>query len=156
MLRLHLLRHAKTEQFSPSGNDFDRYLMEKGTRQCDALVDHFSGISGIKNVWCSDATRTRQTLEPLSILGLPKAEYSKDLYLCSYKAILERIWKHTDAGDLLIVGHNFGISDLASYFADERIELRTAGYVRIGFEVDSWKETSRGNGIIEELYRPEV
>jgi hypothetical protein len=35
MLRLHLLRHAKTEISSPTGEDFDRELMIKGIIQAN-------------------------------------------------------------------------------------------------------------------------
>lgn len=156
MLQLHLLRHAKTEQFSPTGKDFDRYLMQKGLRQREDLALFFESIHGIDRVYCSSAKRTRETLEPLLAKGLPEPEYRDDLYLCSYKTMLEILWKQEGTGDVLIVGHNFGISDLANYFTDGDMELRTGQYVRIAFDVDTWMETSRGTGTIAEEYRPLV
>lgn len=155
MLRLHLLRHAKTEQSSPTGKDFDRLLMDKGLRQCEDLKSFFSTLPPIDTVYCSTAQRTRQTVENL-LHRLPKPIFRDDLYLCSSKLMLNIFWGEKPDGDILIVGHNFGISDLASYFVDEDLELRTGEYVRIGFECDSWSETSRGMGFIEERYRPEV
>lgn len=155
MLRLHLLRHAKTEQFSSSGKDFDRPLMKKGRKQRDDLVRFFEHLEGIEKSYCSSAKRTRETIEPLLHSHLPKPIYRDDLYLCSHKTMLELIWGNSQ-GDLLIVGHNFGISDLANYFTEEDLELRTGQYIRIVFDAESWMETSRGTGIIEESYRPEV
>lgn len=154
MLQLHLLRHAKTEQFSPTGRDFDRYLMKKGLDQREDLKHFFKTISNIEHVWCSSSKRTRETLEPIE--GLPSATFSDDLYLCSYKTMLQMIWNLKDGGDVLIIGHNFGISDLVNYFCDSDIELRTGQYACITFECDRWSETFRGTGTISQLYRPEV
>lgn len=156
MLRLHLLRHAKTEQFSPSGKDFDRPLMSKGVRQSGELKHFFNSLSSIDHVLCSSAVRTRQTLELIKWDGMPTVLYSDELYLCSDKALLKLLWSSDLSGDILIVGHNFGISDLVNYFSDGDLELRTGGYIRLAFDVDSWEETSRGMGVIEEEFRPEV
>ena len=154
MLRLHLLRHAKTEQFSPTGRDFDRHLMKKGLQQRDDLKQFFKTIPTIEHVWCSSAKRTRETLEVKE--GLPDAEFFEDLYLCSHKTMLNMIWGANVEGEILIVGHNFGISDLVNYYCDSFIELRTGQYACISFDCDRWAETFRGTGTIAQLYRPEV
>ena len=154
MLQLHLLRHAKTEQFSPTGKDFDRVLMKKGRRQRADLKVFFQTVSGIDHVWCSSAKRTRETLEPLK--GLPTPVFSEELYLCSHQAMLKKLWESKLEGDVLIVGHNFGISDLVNYFCETDVELRTGQYVRITFDCEDWSETFRGTGTISQVYRPEV
>ncbi|GAB5416505.1 MAG: hypothetical protein Crog4KO_09090 [Crocinitomicaceae bacterium] len=154
MLQLHLLRHAKTEQISPTGKDFDRFLMKKGLHQRDDLKNFFTAISGIEHVWCSSAKRTRETLEPLE--GLPAPHFFDDLYLCSHKTMLKMLWESNLEGDVLIIGHNFGISDLVNYFCDSDLELRTGQYVCISFDCSDWKETFRGTGTITRVYRPEV
>ncbi len=154
MLQLHLLRHAKTEQFSPTGKDFDRFLMKKGLRQREDLKQFFKTVPNIEHVWCSSAKRTRETLEVLE--GLPSPQFFDDLYLCSHKMMLKMLWESKLEGDILIVGHNFGISDLVNYFCDTDIELRTGQYACISFDCDSWAETFRGTGTIAQLYRPEV
>ncbi|XOV67015.1 MAG: histidine phosphatase family protein [Fluviicola sp.] len=154
MLRLHLLRHAKTEQFSPTGKDFDRYLMVKGRKQRADLNLFFKTISNIDHVWCSSAKRTRETLA--AIEGLPEAHFFDELYLCSHKTMLQMLWERNPEGEVLIVGHNFGISDLVNYFCDSDIELRTGQYVCIAFDCDDWSQTFRGTGTISQMYRPEV
>ncbi len=156
MIHLHLLRHAKTEQFSPTGRDFDRPLMRKGTQQAEELNHFFQTLHSIDNVLCSSAVRTRQTLDAIAWNGMPTPDFREDLYLCSHGAMLKLLWSEGFQGDVLIVGHNLGLSDLANYFTDGYLELRTGGYVRIAFDVDSWEETSRGMGVIAEAYRPEV
>jgi len=154
MLRLHILRHAKTEQFSPTGKDFDRSLMKKGLRQRDDLKQFFKTTQKINHVWCSSAKRTRETLEVVE--GLPVPTFHDDLYLCSHKTMLKMLWESNPQGDVLIVGHNFGISDLVNYFCDSDLELRTGQYACISFDCDNWSETFRGTGSIAQLYRPEV
>ncbi len=154
MLHLHILRHAKTEQISPTGKDFDRFLMKKGLRQREDLKVFFNTVSGIDHVWCSSAKRTRETLEPFE--GLPEPQFFDDLYLCSHQTILKMLWESNLEGDVLLIGHNFGISDLVNYFCDSDVELRTGQYVRISFECSDWKETFRGTGTMAQLYRPEV
>ncbi|MCR9171772.1 MAG: histidine phosphatase family protein [bacterium] len=154
MLQLHLLRHAKTEQMSPTGRDFDRPLMKKGLLQRDDLKHFFKSITNIDHVWCSSAQRTRETLEALE--GLPQPTFYDELYLCSHKDMLKMLWESKLDGNILIVGHNFGISDLVSYFCDSDIELRTGQYACITFDTNSWAETFGGTGTIAQLYRPEV
>lgn len=154
MLQLHLLRHAKTEQISTTGKDFDRYLMKKGLRQRDDLKNFLNGVSNIEHVWCSSAKRTRETIELMD--NLPNPEFFDELYLCSYKRMLGMLWETKLEGEILIVGHNFGISDLVNYFCETDIELRTGQYACISFDCDHWSETFRGMGTITQLYRPEV
>ena len=57
------------------------------------------------------------------------------------KTYLKLIWQENHPDDLVLIGHNFGISDLANYFLDNQIELRTAEYICIEFPFDSWGET---------------
>lgn len=153
MLRLHLVRHGKTERTSKSGTDFDRQLIEKGIKQSRAVGKHLQ-VGHDVQVFCSSAARTRQTLEEIrSQADLPEAKYLKELYLCSTQDYLDLIWKIDGDSELLFIGHNFGISDLVSYLTDERTEMRTGEYIVIEFDLDSWKETSAGLGHITFRYR---
>lgn len=156
-MKLHLLRHAKTNQSSSTGRDFDRSLLPKGINQSQALGTVLGPYLKDVEIWCSDASRTKETLSIIQRqLSLSKPKYLKQLYLASRDEILDMIWNHESDRDLLIVGHNYGISDVASYFLDENIELRTGGYLIIEFDIDSWEESSRGLGKKVLTYRPEV
>jgi phosphohistidine phosphatase len=156
-MNLHLLRHAKTDQHSANGSDFDRSLLPKGTLQAQLMAKHLENLRGIATTWCSSAIRTRETLSKIKKeIELPDTVFLDELYLCSLKDYLDLIWSHKVPGDLFIVGHNFGISELATYLTDEEVELRTCEYVCIHFEVSSWQEISRSNGTIVDRYRPVV
>ena len=155
-MRLHILRHGKTNQKSPTGKDYDRELLPKGIGQCSAQSKHIR-VSDDCTVWCSAAKRTRQTYSYLNAShSYPKASYFEDLYLCSRDHLLKQIWQKNDGDELFLIGHNFGISDLASYFLDELIELRTGEYICLAFPFDLWSETSRGTASLVDRFRPEV
>ncbi len=156
-MKLHLLRHGKTSQQSDSGRDFDRKLNEKGLVQCEMIGEYLAEKKLDCEVWCSAAKRTRGTFSNVTKkIELKKVVMRDDFYLCSRKALLEALWQRSGNADLLIIGHNYGISDLATYLTDMRIELRTGGYICIDFNDFRWEEVSRGLGTILNQYRPKV
>ena len=111
-MKLHLLRHAKA---SHNGNelDFDRQLAEKGLLQVPLLSKFLNGRLISPIVWCSDAKRTRMTLEGIQDAIQPDSiNYKPEFYLCNKETMLEQLWNNAPQSDLLIVGHNFGLSDL--------------------------------------------
>ncbi len=156
MLTLHLLRHAKTNQISKSGRDFDRELLPKGTKQCIELKRCFEENKlNFNEVFCSTAKRTLQThaLVGLNELG---TVFLKEMYLVSKDELLNQIQLKAKSNEILLVGHNDGISDLASYLCDDWIQLKTGGYVQIEIQLDNWFELSSGVGILKAEFRPEV
>lgn len=161
MKQLYILRHAKTSQISGTGKDFDRELLPKGHNQTEALNQYFekNPFTMQTDIWVSSAVRTRQTFQNIKkALEKPgkvsSPVFADDLYLSSYELLLKKIWKHSSANDLLIIGHNFGISDLAGYFTEQDIELATGEFIHLIFDCDSWQETSRGTATVSGRFRP--
>lgn len=153
---LHIIRHGKTNQESPTGKDFDRELLEKGVKQSELLGNYLKASSDCV-VYCSSAKRTMQTFEIANkSWGLKHINVLEDLYLCSRDHLLQLIFSQEQHPEIMIVGHNFGISDLASYFLEEGIELRTGEYLALEFDIDTWQEASRGLATIRDRYRPRV
>ena len=62
-MKLHILRHAKTEDTSHSEKDVDRRLHAQGIDQAKTLRGFFESITSLDEIWCSNAQRTRQTSE---------------------------------------------------------------------------------------------
>lgn len=151
-MKLYLLRHAKTDQNSSTGKDFDRRLLPKGIAQCAMMKEHLSGIKDL-HVLCSGAARTRQTLEEID-LKKATVEFRDELYLCSKETILNAIWETKSDKDLMIIGHNYGISDAAGYLLEDYIEMRTCELIVFEFNIESWKEVSMGLGDLVDRYRP--
>ena len=157
-MKLHLIRHAKTDTISPSGKDFDRKLLLKGIIQTNVLGYHLMVHAFRPNTtYCSTAVRTKETLKILqSILELGKVQLLDDLYLCDREMYLKIIWELKHNKDLCFIGHNDGISEIASYLLDDEMQLKTCGYVCIEFTADSWEEVSRGSGKLINDFRPAV
>lgn len=155
---LHLLRHAKTELRSRSGKDIDRSLLLKGIIQSNMMGTFFQQSDLVfPVVLCSVSARTKQTFEIVSsFTSLEKVNFLDQLYLADRESLLDLIWSQEHKKDLLIIGHNDGLSELASYLTDDYIELKTCGYMAISFEADSWKEISHGLGTIKDAFRPKV
>lgn len=160
MKKLYLLRHAKTAQHSSTGNDFDRALEEKGKRQVKSLA-HFINhnlVSSPIDCLVSSAKRTCQTFEgirpalekdtPISTIN-----FDDELYLASAESMLKTIWNYSSSNNLFVVGHNNGISDLASYLTEKEILFGTAELILLSFECDSWNEISKGTARIENRFR---
>ncbi len=157
-MRLHLIRHAKTNQFSPTGKDFDRQLMKRGWNQCTELNEYLKKIN-LKDatVLCSSAARTMETLEGIKANFQEKnIRYLEDLYLCSLQTYLKHIWSEKDQNDLVFIGHNFGISDTANYFLDTTDEMKTSEYVCITFPFDVWEEAFSATGNLADRFRSNI
>ena len=150
---VHLLRHAKTEVFSNTGKDFDRKLAPKGHQQCLELKVLLSKVMGEEtNIFSSSARRTRETAqfifdEQKEIL------FFDELYLSGKNDLMTFISNREEAKEILMIGHNFGISELASYYAGKQILLKTGGFVSIDFPDFSVNELSASIGIIKANHR---
>ena len=154
-MKLHLIRHAKTLQALPDENDFDRALAEHGKRQAASLAEYLKEKIVSCEVWCSQARRTKETYDILEKAGnsFRTITYFNEFYLCSKDAFLEKLWMDNSTEDVMIIGHNFGISDLANYFLDDMLEMRTCEYICIEFEAHRRNETSRETCVIVDRWK---
>jgi phosphohistidine phosphatase len=158
-MKLYLLRHAKTDQFSESGKDFDRKLLEKGKRQANVLALYFKSKSFQPSaIFCSSSARTRQTLSIIKKLVSFDSEikYVDDLYLCEKEFLLSFLCQQNHKEDIFIIGHNNGISDFAGYLLNDFIDLSTSEFLCIDFQLDSWNEVSKGLGSLCDRFHPVV
>ena len=152
---LHLLRHSKTNQISSSGKDFDRELLDRGKEQARMMSEHFKEMSIAQtSVYCSSAIRTRETLAIIQKeINFSNITYLDHLYLASEAALLQFLWEK-DAEDIMIVGHNEGLSDLASYCMGAEIHLKTCSYIKINISALNWQEAIAAKGQMLDFYRP--
>ena len=155
-MKLHLLRHAKTNQDSPSGEDFDRELLPKGVRQAKEMANYLSKLTNIE-VHCSSAARTRKTLDLIKEkANFNEITYSRKLYLSSRMELLDYITGLTTSADLLVIGHNNGISDFARYLTNRNISFKTCGYACLEINIDTWAELSKDQATLLDSYRPDL
>lgn len=116
------------------------------------MKDYLKEVQGMY-ILCSGAKRTRETLDQIA-LSDAEIEFRDELYLCSRQTILQAIWDCKSSKDLMIIGHNFGISDLAEYLLEDYIEMRTCELLVFNFDIDTWQEVSRGVGQLIDRYHP--
>jgi phosphohistidine phosphatase len=157
-MKLYLLRHAKTDQHSTTGKDFDRSLLPRGKHQSLLMAEHFTNENiSPEKILCSTAKRTKETFQYIrdSCREIP-VEFLDELYLCDVATYLHYIRKETTVKNLLIIGHNDGISGLASYLTEEYVHLKTCELVVLDFHVDEWAALSAGTATIAHRYRPEA
>jgi phosphohistidine phosphatase len=109
MDRLILMRHAKAEKRSKSGEDFDRALTDTG-REDAAIMGRVLEREGLVPdvVIVSAAKRTRETAE--AAFPALKADVRRDLYNAPALALLEAA--EAAEGTVLVVGHNPGVHEL--------------------------------------------
>jgi phosphohistidine phosphatase len=154
-VNIHFLRHAKTNQKSPTGRDFDRELLTRGLEQ----LEEFRAFIGSKqmdipHIICSSAVRARQTLSHiLSLFPTSSITYQDALYLASAHEILRLINDKDTSHDVLVIGHNEGLSDLISYLTDQELHMKTCAYIRLSFPFDRSSYISKGTGEIKETFR---
>lgn len=114
MDRLILMRHAKAERRSASGEDFDRPLSDQG-RGDAAVVAQALARDGLAPslALISAAQRTVDTWEAMrEAFPRARAQTSRALYNASPMEILDAL-EGVSAGTVMVVGHNPGIHELA-------------------------------------------
>ena len=156
-MKLHLLRHAKTDQNSLTGKDFDRKLLKKGKDQSEEMGKYFKKQNfNPSKIICSTATRTKETITIIQTEQKfnSKIEYVDELYLAEKEKIFSIISNISEGEDVFIIGHNNGLSNLASYLVDDFIDLSTCDFVTIQFNTDTWQEISKGLGVVIDRYHP--
>jgi phosphohistidine phosphatase len=152
MRRLVLLRHAKSSWSNPSMSDWERPLNERGRRDAPVIAHRMRANSiRVNLVVCSDAVRTRETLDLfLPILGNEEeVVLEKRIYEADLQSLLSVTQGLPDKHEtVLLIGHNPGLSLLTLYYTGELVEMPTCAYVVIEFEIDSWIGLSRDMGIL--------
>ncbi len=168
MKTLYLLRHAKAASSHPSG-DHARPLNEQGREAASQLGETMRVKKWIPDyMLCSDAARTRDTLECLTASGNLNAEpaFSNDLYLATPGDLLEQV-HHLPATrqSALMIGHNPGFHLLAQMLAGkgdatllEKLQHKfsTCTLAVLTFDTANWQDITPGTGTLTVYYRPDV
>lgn len=164
--RLMLLRHAKALKSEPGERDFDRGLATRGMTDSEKLGAFLTRHRLVPDrILVSPAVRARETWvrAALACPAAPTPVYEPRLYDANAETILEVVTGTKDAAQLLIVGHNPSLHDLAtSLIASGDVETRerlqehlpTAGLIVIDFAVDAWSKVHPASGRLELFVEP--
>jgi phosphohistidine phosphatase len=116
MDRLILLRHGKAEPDSDSGDDFDRRLAPRGSRETARIAAQLADMGFQPDVvLVSPAARTRGTWDA-ACEAFPgaQARFEDHLYHADSRAIRAAAEAAGETcGTVMVVGHNPGLQELA-------------------------------------------
>ena len=151
MKRIVILRHAKTEKLAES--DKVRRLTERGRNQAKQCAEWIESLPfEIDSAIVSTATRTTQTWEELG-LACP-IRFSDDAYNASAEQWVHLIRECApEVENLLIIGHNPGVSDLA-FAHGFASELSTGAAVVIEL-AQTWQQFGLHDGQPQQSFAPE-
>src|SRR5690554_2539227 len=122
-MKLYILRHGEAEKKSSTGKDFDKSLTEKGKEQVERVKRRLMKTADDVDfsVYCSTAQRTKETWQILApVVSVNDIQFLDELYLADHNHLLNFLWNvNPSTEDVLLIGHNNGLSDLVSYFLDD-------------------------------------
>jgi phosphohistidine phosphatase len=167
MLRLMLMRHAKSDWGDPSLGDHARILTERG-REAAGLMGHYLARHGLVPdlVLCSTAARARQTWDIAGQAFEPRRplRHVDGLYMASPAEILSLVQAiPANVRTLAVVGHNPGLEDVAEWLVaagdmaarqDLGEKFPTAALAVIDFAVTSWALAHPQGGRLDRFVTP--
>jgi len=167
MLRLWLLRHAKSAWDDPGLDDFARTLAPRGKKACRRLARHLAERAVRPDlVLCSPASRTRETWERLAKrLGADiEARFDQGLYLAEATSLLATLRAApTGCRELMLIGHNPGLEDLAARLSGSASgdalarlgeKYPTGGLAEISFALKRWADLAPRSGFLASFVTP--
>ena len=177
MRRLMLLRHAKTENDAPSGQDQDRRLDDRGRLDAVAIGGWIGRHPPLPDtVLVSTAVRTQQTWEIVresmrdaaeGPAPEPQAEFIAELYGADPGQLLQiiRMAEASDPRQLMLIGHNPGMHELALALAGSgdaaakkalEHNLPTTGLAILDFAIEDWNEVAFRRGKLVRFTSPKL
>ena len=146
MKTLLLLRHAKSSHDQAGVNDHDRVLNGRGEKDAPQVGKRLKRERLVPDaVVSSTAVRAKETARLVAEACNYRGEIDlrRSLYLAPPEAYLETLRSLPDEPEVvLMVGHNAGISDLASRLSGDFVELPTAGLAVFEVELENWSDVS--------------
>jgi Phosphohistidine phosphatase SixA len=161
LLRLTLIRHAKTEPGRPGQEDWDRVLEPRGQRDAPEMARRLKQLSPKpERILSSPAVRAITTATIMAReLGVAAQKVQQDerLYLASPKDMLAVIRELGERSrHLMVVGHNPGMTEFADRISSERgvDNMPTCAAYTLQFAIAAWSELDWETGIDADLDYP--
>lgn len=146
MRTLYLIRHAEAESLTNS--DFNRCLTSYGEEEAVWTGDLLKQNQDIDVVISSPAQRALSTTNIIiKQLALEvKPVFLPQIYEADLATLLEVVSLIADTYQHpLLIAHNPGITELASYLSNEDISnLPTCGICMLEFNIESWRDIYQG------------
>jgi phosphohistidine phosphatase len=146
MKQLLICRHAKSSWKNPQLSDIERPLNKRGKHDAPMMGERLAQKGMIPDaIICSPAKRARKTAVRLckgmllcrDVIHIRQAIYDTDI-----RGLLKVICRENDRYQrLLLVGHNFELTDLVNDFSPVGIyNVPTCGIAAFQLALNSWKD----------------
>ena len=136
---LWLIRHGHAKSDQPFSRDFERPLNERGLEDLGRTAAWLAGLAlpKVTWLWSSSAARTQATAQGLATAWRCEPVALDQLYLASRTTLLDTLQSTPpDIQHAALVGHNPGISDLATLLGGHAVEFPTLGLLRLSVQGD--------------------
>ncbi len=171
MKRLYILRHAKAAPGEPGQDDHARALTLRGVADAEAVARYLNKNGAEpERVLVSTSARTVQTADLVlrELVSPPRADYRDGLYLAEAGKILAMIQGlPARTGAVMVIGHNPGLEELASFLAREPVRRKererrdvleekfpTCALAVLDFDIERWRDIQPGEGALVDFVRP--
>jgi len=155
-----LLRHGKSDWGQSDCPDHDRPLNARGRQAAMGVGRWFkSRDTPLQLIVSSTALRAYSTAICVAREidhDADRIVLKKNLYLAEPDAYCQQLAQLAqDVSVVLVVGHNPGMSELASRWLGQSIEMPTAGLVQVELALDEWGVLDHNTrGQLREVVRP--
>lgn len=176
MLRLYILRHAKSSWALPGVSDFNRGLNERGNKDISKIARMMIEKSYIpEQIYCSSSVRTSKTINGIkdeiqnsisceNSQSLMPIEYIENLYSGTIDNYFNILRSHQNDGQsLMLVGHNPTCHSLASQLITDgkkkaleaiAFNFPTGALAVIDIKSASWADIENKSGYLRDLVLP--
>ena len=164
MLRLIIMRHAKSSWTDKKLDDYDRPLSRRGKEAAPVMGRALAGKNCIPElILCSPARRTRDTLKlTIDALGIkPPIAYEDQLYsFGNGDSYLNVISAQKKVSPLMVVGHNPSVQSLTLRLLAqqdgtvmERIRRKfpTAAVAIVALPIEEWRQVQSKSDVGGEI-----
>jgi len=155
MLKLFLLRHAKSSRKDLLLDDFHRPLKKKGVKEVSFVGGVYKKLYARPDTIISSpakrAFETAQLFAKEIDYSLNKITLEKKIYEAAPEKLLKVLRNISDEyKNVVIVGHNPGFTDLANRIIDgaDIDNIPTCGLVGIEFDTKNWGKIEEKSGTL--------
>lgn len=159
MLRLLVIRHAKSSWESDAPDDHSRPLNKRGRRDAPRIGEYLAEHGWRpEHVISSDSERTRETWKLMkgAFEPEPRTEFTRSLYHAGVDEVVAALDGVHEPDTVAVIGHNPGWEDVVEYLCGEYHRVTTGNAALLEIDDSEWSTAARRGGEwrLVELVRP--
>lgn len=162
VLRLILMRHAKSSWKSGAPTDHARPLNKRGRRDAPRIGKALADRRWQPDlVLSSDSERTRETFERMRepLGGAPRVVFTRTLYHAGVEQVREALVGVSEGQRcVLLLGHNMGWEQVLTWLTGKEERMTTANAALMSCEIGSWEQAVQSPLMwsLNEVLRPKT